>query len=170
MVTSAERAKDLKHPPVYIMGMGQSHSSEMVPPWPEKTEHRGGTKASEMAFRMAGVTHKDIDVAQLYDGFTILVINELENFGFCKLGEGGSFVEGGRLGLDGELPSNTAGGLMSEGHLMGMGHVVEAVRQLRGQCGERQVKDAEICFVNGYGGAPHEYPPTLSYSTLILRR
>ncbi len=170
VVTSAERAKDLKHPPVYIMGMGQSHSSEVMPPWPGKTEHRGGTKAAEMAFEMAGVTHNDIDVAQLYDGFTILVINELENFGFCKLGEGGSFVEEGRLRLDGALPSNTAGGLLSEGHLMGMGHVVEAVRQLRGQCGERQVKDAEICFVNGYGGAPHEYPPTLSYSTLILRR
>ncbi len=170
VVTSAERAQDLKHPPVYIMGMGQSHSSEMIPPWPEKTEHRGGVKAAEMAFGMAGVTHKDIDVAQFYDGFTILVINEIENFGFCGLGEGGSFVEGGRLGLDGALPSNTAGGLLSEGHLMGMGHVVESVRQLRGICGERQVKDAEIVFVNGYGGAPHEYPPTLSYSTLILRR
>jgi acetyl-CoA acetyltransferase len=98
------------------------------------------------------------------------VINEIENFGFCGLGEGGSFVEGGRLGLDGDLPSNTAGGLLSEGHLMGMGHVVEGVCQLRGQCGTRQVKDAGICFVNGYGGAPHEYPPTLSYSVLILRR
>ena len=170
VVTSAERAKDLKHPPVLIMGMGQSHSSEMMPPWPDKTEHRGGRKAAEMAFRMAGVTHQDINVAQFYDGFTILVINEVENFGFCKLGEGGSFVEGGRLGLDGDLPSNTAGGLLSEGHLMGMGHVVESVRQLRGQCGDRQVKDAQICFVNGYGGSPHEYPPTLSYSTLILRR
>lgn len=127
VVTSAERARDLRHPPVCIMGMGQSHSSEMMPPWPGKTEHRGGTRAAEMAFRMAGVGHEDIDVAQFYDGFTILVINELENFGFCKLGEGGSFVEGGRLALDGELPSNTAGGLLSEGHLMGMGHVVEAV-------------------------------------------
>jgi len=170
VVASAERARDLRHPPVTIMGMGQSHSAEMIPPWPDKTGHRGGVKAAEMAFRMAGVTHKDIDVAQFYDGFTILVINEIENFGFCKVGEGGRFVEGGRLALDGELPSNTAGGLLSEGHLMGMGHVVEAVRQLRGTCGARQVKDAEICFVNGYGGAPHEYPPTLSYSTLILRR
>lgn len=170
VVTSAERARQLRHRPVYIMGMGQSHSAEVVPPWPEKTDHRGGRIASEMAFGMAGITQKDINVAQLYDGFTILVVTELENFGFCDKGEGGSFVEGGRLGLSGELPSNTAGGLLSEGHLMGMGHVVEAVRQLRGECGQRQVKDAETCFVNGYGGAPHEYPPTLSYSTLILRR
>lgn len=170
VVTSAERARDLPHVPVRILGMGQSHSAELMAPWPEKTEHRGGRRAAEMAFQMAGVTHRDLDVVQLYDGFTILVINELENFGFCGLGEGGSFVEGGRLCLDGELPCNTAGGLLSEGHMMGMGHVVEAVRQLRGDCGERQVKDAELCFVNGYGGAPHEYPPTLSYSTLILRR
>ena len=170
VVTSAERAKGLRHKPIYIMGMGQSHSAEIMPPWPEKTDHRGGVKAAEIAFRMAGITQKDIDVAQFYDGFTILVITELENFGFCGKGEGGSFIEGDRLGLNSELPSNTAGGLLSEGHLMGMGHVVEAVRQLRGQCEGRQVKDAELCFVNGYGGAPHEYPPTLSYATLILRR
>jgi acetyl-CoA acetyltransferase len=119
---------------------------------------------------MAGLARSDIDVCQFYDGFTILVIIELEAYGFCKPGEGGPFVEGGTLELGGKLPSNTAGGLLSEGHTFGLGHIVDAVRQLRGDCGERQVKDAETAFVTGYGGAPHEYPPTLSYSALILRR
>lgn len=171
VVTSAERAKDLKHRPVYISGWGQAHSAEFMRPWrdPGILGWEGG-KAGEQAFRMAGVTHRDIDVCQLYDGFTILVIIELEAYGFCKPGEGGPFVEGGTLQLGGKLPSNTAGGLLSEGHTFGFGHLVEGVHQLRGDCGERQVKDAETAFITGYGGAPHEYPPTLSYSCLILRR
>jgi len=173
VVTSAERARGLRHRPVYISGFGQAHSGEFMRPWRDPRYPEGtweGSKAAEMAFRMAGVTHKDIDVAQFYDGFTILVIIELEAYGFCKPGEGGPFVEEGRLELGAELPSNTAGGLLSEGHLMGMGHIAEAVRQLRGQCGARQVKDAEVAFVTGYGGAPHEYPISFSYSTLVLTR
>jgi len=171
VVTSAERARDLRHCPVYISGMGQAHSAEFMRPWRDpRLPPIEGSKAGDMAFRMAGIATKDVDVCQLYDGFTILVIIELEAYGFCKVGEGGPFVADGRLELGGELPANTTGGLLSEGHLMGMGHIVEAVRQLRGECGERQVKDAEIAFVTGYGGAPHEYPPTLSYSTLVLRR
>ena len=173
VVTSAERAKELKHRPVYISGMGQAHSGEFMRPWRDPRYPEGtfeGGKAAEIAFHMAGVSHKDIDVAQFYDGFTILVIIELETYGFCNPGEGGPFVEEGRLELGSELPSNTAGGLLSEGHLMGMGHIAEAVRQLRGECGERQVKDAEVAFVCGYGGSPHEYPISFSYSTLILTR
>jgi len=170
LVTSAERAQDLKHTPILISGMGQSHSAEIIEPWPGKTGHRGGIPAGRMCFEMAGMKPKDMDVIQIYDGFTILVITSLENYGFCPIGEGGSFVEDGKLKVGGSLPCCTAGGLLSEGHLMGMGHVVEGVRQLRRQCGERQVKDAEICFVTGYGGAPHTYPVALCYSTLILRR
>ncbi len=170
IVTSLERAKDLKKQPVLISGMGQSHSAEFIEPWPEKTEHRGGVLAGKMCFDMAGMTPEDMDCIQLYDGFTILVITELENYGFCPVGEGGPFVEDGKLKVGGVLPCCTAGGLLSEGHLMGMGHVVEGVRQIRGECGERQVKDAETCFVTGYGGAPHTYPSVLSYSTMILRR
>jgi len=171
VVTSAERAKDMKKKPIYLSGWGQAHSAEFMRPWrdPSIIGWEGG-KAGEQAFKMAGMTQSDIDVCGLYDGFTILVIIELEAYGFCKPGEGGPFVEGGTLQLGGKLPSNTAGGLLSEGHTFGFGHLVEAVRQLRGECGERQVKDAEVAFVTGYGGAPHEYPPTLSYSTLILRR
>jgi acetyl-CoA acetyltransferase len=119
---------------------------------------------------MAGVTRKDIDVAQLYDAFTIVLLVQLENTGFCKVGESGPFVEEGRIALGGELPCNTAGGLLSEGHTMGMGHIVEAVRQLRGECTERQVKNAEVACVTGFGGVVNEYPPTFSCSAMILRR
>ncbi len=170
IVTSAERAKDLKKTPALISGMGQSHSAEFIEPWPDKKGHRGGVPAGRQCFEMAGMKPEDMDVIQLYDGFTILVITELENYGFCPVGEGGGFVEDGKLKVGGALPCCTSGGLLSEGHLMGMGHVVEGVRQVRGECGERQVKDAETCFVTGYGGAPHTYPIVLSYSTMILRR
>lgn len=170
IVTSAERARNLKQKPVLISGMGQSHSAEVIEPWPQKTGHRGGVIAGKMCFEMAGMEPADMDFIQIYDGFTILVINSLENYGFCPLGEGGRFVEDGKLKVGGALPCCTAGGLLSEGHLMGMGHIVEGVKQLRGVCGDRQVKGAEVGFVTGYGGAPHTYPATLSYTTLVLRR
>ncbi|HUT51990.1 MAG TPA: thiolase family protein [bacterium] len=170
IVTSAERARDLKKPPALISGMGQSHSAELIEPWPAKTGHRNGVPAGRMCFEMAGMKPGDMDVLQIYDGFTILVITSLEGYGFCPTGEGGPFVEDGKLKVGGSLPCCTAGGLLSEGHLMGMGHVVEGVRQMRGDCGERQVKDARTCFVTGYGGAPHTYPAALAYSTLILSR
>lgn len=170
VVTSAERARDLKHPPVLISGMGQSHSAEIIEPWPGRKGHRGGVPAGKMCFEMAGMEPADMDLLQLYDGFTILVLTSLENYGFCPVGEGGRFVADGKLQVGGALPCCTAGGLLSEGHLMGMGHIVEAVRQLRGECGARQVPEAEVCFVSGYGGAPHTYPVVLCYSTLILRR
>jgi acetyl-CoA acetyltransferase len=104
---------------------------------------------------MAGVGPKDIDVAELYDCFTPVVIIELEDLGFCPKGEGGRFVEGGRIELGGELPVNTHGGLLSHchpGHPGSMFHLTEAVRQLRGECGPRQVKDAKIALVHGQGG------------------
>jgi acetyl-CoA acetyltransferase len=114
------------------------------------------------------VTPEDIDVAQLYDAFTPRVVHDLVAYGFCKAEEVGGFIESGAMEIGGSLPCNTAGGLISEGHLSGFGHIREAVRQLRGDCGERQVKGAELCLVTGYGGAPHEAPPTVSYSALVL--
>jgi acetyl-CoA acetyltransferase len=117
---------------------------------------------------MAGARPKDVDAAYLYDGFTPLVLHDLETFGFCERGEAKSFVERGEMRLGGRLPVNTHGGLLSEGHLFGMGHVAEAVRQIRGECGDRQLKKKDLVFVNGYGGAPHEAPPTASYATLLL--
>jgi acetyl-CoA acetyltransferase len=119
---------------------------------------------------MAGALPKDVDGAYLYDGFTPLVLHDLEAFGFCERGEAPQFVERGEMRLGGRLPVNTHGGLLSEGHLFGMGHIAEAVRQVRGTAGERQIEDAELLFVNGYGGAPHEAPPTASYSTLLVAR
>jgi len=119
---------------------------------------------------MAGVTPRDIDVAQFYDAFTPRVIHDLVAYGFCAPEDVGGFIDAGSLARGGTLPSNTAGGLLSEGHLSGFGHIREAVRQLRGECGERQVPDAELCLVTGYGGAPHEAPPTVSYSALILAK
>ena len=172
VVTSAERAKNLKKRPVYISGWGQAHGAPLLRPWrnPNISDWTIWKGASDTAFKMAGVARKDIDVAQLYDAFTIVFLVQLESSGFCKTGESGPFVESGKINLGAELPCNTAGGLLSEGHTMGIGHIVEAVRQLRGECGERQVKNAEIALATGFGGVVNEYPPTFSCSALILRR
>ncbi len=170
IVTSMERARDLPKRAARILGAGQSHSSEIIHPRGNDGDHWGGKKAAEMAFGMAGVMPEDIDVAQLYDAFTPRVIHDLVAYGFCKPEQVGDFIASGNLSLTGSLPSNTAGGLISEGHLSGFGHIREGVRQLRGACGPRQVKDAELCLVTGYGGAPHEAPPTVSYSALILAK
>lgn len=163
VVTSAERAKNLKHPPVYIMGTGQSHPFWQIAHAPDMTT-TGAKNSGEMAFRMAGISPKDIGFAEIYDCFTFTALIQLEDYGFCKKGEGGSFVEGGRIELGGQLPVNTHGGLLSEAHIEGMNHIIEAVKQLRGICGERQVKDAKIGLVSGNGG----YLST--HATLILRK
>ncbi len=170
IVTSIERARDLRQRPARILGAGQSHSSEMIHPAGVNREHWGGKRAAAMVFGMAGVKPQDIDVAQFYDAFTPRVVHDLVAYGFCAPEEVGAFISGGHLSLRGALPSNTAGGLISEGHLSGFGHIREGVRQLRGECGERQVPDAKLCLVTGYGGAPHEAPPTVSYSALVLGR
>jgi acetyl-CoA acetyltransferase len=170
LVTSLARAHDLAKRPARILGAGQSHSTEMIHPTGSTATAIGGTKAAQMTFGMAGVTPRDIDVAQFYDAFTPRVVHDLIAYGFCRPAELGDFIAADNLDYGGALPSNTAGGLISEGHLSGFGHIREAVRQLRGEAGERQVPDAELCLVTGYGGAPHEAPPTVSYSALVLAR
>lgn len=153
IVTSAERARDLKRKPVHLLGQGyglrHSHIGDT------ELTTTGAVDSGRDAFRTAGLRPSDVDVAQIYDCFTITVIVELEDLGFCKKGEGGHFVEGGRIGLGGELPITTHGGLLSACH-PGLGggffHVLEAVRQLRGEAGERQVKDAKVSLVHGNGG------------------
>ncbi len=170
IVTSLERARDLPQRPARILGAGQSHSSEMIHPAGGRRHEWGGKQAATMAFGMAGVKPGDIDVAQFYDAFTPRVVHDLVAYGFCEPEEVGGFIAAGNLSLRGSLPSNTAGGLISEGHLSGFGHIREGVRQLRGGGGERQVPNAELCLVTGYGGAPHEAPPTVSYSALVLGR
>ncbi len=152
IVTTVERARDLGKPPVYIMGAaaGQPYPADEITN--RKDFHRTGLSiAAPEAFRMAGVTPADADFAQIYDCFTFEVIQQIEEAGFCRRGEGGPFVENGAIELGGRLPVNTHGGLLSEAHSLGIGHIVEAVKQLRGSAGARQVADAEIGVVTGWG-------------------
>lgn len=154
VMTSAERARDFRKRPVYLLGTGEGHSHEHISQALSLTTS-AAKEAGERAYAMAGLTPKDIDVAELYDCFTPVVIIELEDLGFCAKGEGGSFVEGGRIELGGELPINTHGGLLSHchpGHPGSLFSVTEATRQLRGECGVRQVAGAQIALVHGQGG------------------
>ncbi len=170
IVTSMERARDLRATPVRVLGAGQTHASEIIHPDGRDPARLPGSKAADLLYGMAGVGPRDIDCAQLYDAFTPRVMHDLVAYGFCAPGEAGAFVAAGEVTYGGALPCNTAGGLLSEGHLSGFGHIREAVRQVRGTAGERQVPEVELCLVTGYGGAPHEAPPTVSYSALILGR
>jgi len=152
IVTSVERARDLKQKPVYLMGAGAGQPYPADEITNRKEFHQVGlTIAAPEAFRMAGIQHSDVDFAQIYDCFTFEVIQQIEEAGFCKRGEGGAFVENGGIELGGRLPVNTHGGLLSQAHVLGISHVVEAVRQLRGECGARQVANAEIGVVTGWG-------------------
>jgi acetyl-CoA acetyltransferase len=152
IVSSAERARDLKPPPVLLGGFGQAYTMETLgnPEWWYAPHQQ---RAVADAYAMAGVGPRDIDLAQLYDNFTPSVLLWLEHGGFCARGEAGAFVEGGRIRLGGELPVNTAGGNLSESFVEGWLHIVEGVRQLRGTCGERQVANAGTCLVTGRGMA-----------------
>ena len=163
IVTSAERARSLKKPPVYIMGVGQGFVIHDLKVRPDLTS-TGAIPSGQVAFKMAGITPEDIDVLWLYDATTFTVIAQLEELGFCKPGEGGPFVENGRLSIDGKLPTNTSGGMLSETYIQGWTGIPEIVRQLRGECGERQVKGAEIGLVTAEGGIMN------AHSTTILRR
>jgi acetyl-CoA acetyltransferase len=152
VVSGADRARDMKQRPVIVMGVAEGHpdSPSAITQRPDLTR-LGLAKAAPKAFGMAGVTHADIDVAEVYDCFTYIVLCQLEDMGFCKKGEGGDFVMNGTIALDGKLPLNTHGGLLSQAHMAGVNHVIELTRQLRGEAGKAQVKDAEIGVVTGYG-------------------
>ena len=153
IVTSAERAKSLKKPPAYILGCGHGTTHMNISSMPDLTV-TGAKMAGEAAYKMAKLAAKDIDVVELYDAFTINTILFLEDLGFCKKGEGGAFVSGGRIGPKGALPVNTNGGGLSYCHpgMYGLLILIEGVRQLRGECGERQAKKHDTAIVHGNGG------------------
>jgi acetyl-CoA acetyltransferase len=153
VVTSGERAKDLRKAPVYLLGAGEAHWHRNISQMPDLTVS-AAVDSGRRAYEMAGVGPADVHVAMLYDAFTITPILFLEDLGFCEKGEGGTFVEGGRIAPGGELPVNTNGGGLSYNHpgMYGLLLLIEAVRQLRGECRERQVKGAEVALAHGNGG------------------
>ncbi len=162
IVTSAERARTLRKPPVYVAGYGLGFTAGPLE-MPTLTT-LGGAMSSKTAYAMSGLRPADVDFAELYDCFTIIPLVTLEDYGFCKKGEGGAFVSGGRIELGGALPVNTHGGLLSQGHVEGMLHLTEAVKQLRGGEvePERQVPAPKVGIVSGHGA-------TLSaHATLLL--
>ena len=146
IMTSAERAKDLKKPPVLISGVGArdafSHCS--ISNFDENFWYDEARDTANQVYQMAGVGPKDIDGLMCYDNFSPTVLFSLEGFGFCGRGESGAYVEGGTLGLQGALPTNTDGGHLSNSYMQGWALNVEAVRQLRGECGARQIKDCNM--------------------------
>jgi len=153
VLVKADRARALKHTPVYVLGSGQSITHASISSMPVLT-HTGAIESGAQAYRAAGVKASDINVVALYDAFTINTILFLEDLGFCPKGEGGRFVEGGRIAPKGALAVNTNGGGLSYCHpgMYGLFLLIEAVRQLRGQCGQRQVAGAELALVHGNGG------------------
>jgi len=167
VVTSAERAKDMKRPPVLIRSVAQAipannragmmYSSLLR----DDITDLAWTEVAKLLWTRAGLGPSDIDVAQLYDCFTISVILQLESFGFCKPGEGGLLAASGALARGGDMPMNTGGGHLSEGYIHGMNHVVQAVRQLRGDA-DMQIEGAETSLVTG--------GPLPISSALVLRR
>lgn len=164
IVTSAERARDCKRAPAYVLGVGEKHTHEHIL-CAESLVHFGAEESGRAAYRMAGLGPEDIDVAQLYDCFSIVPVIELEELGFCKPGEGAAFYADGHADIGGKLPINTHGGMLSHAHAGATGGllgIVEAVEQLRGGLGERQVQGAEVALVHNEGGV------LSSHCTVIL--
>lgn len=160
IVTSAERARALRRPPVYLWGTAQGHPGGD----PLETLRTGAVLTRESAFRMAGLTTSDIDFCQLYDCYTLTVLMTLEDYGFCEAGGGGPFAASGATAPGGTLPTNTGGGQLSSFYMWGMTPVSEAIIQLRGDGGDRQLQKNEIGLVSGNGGL------LSTHSTLILSR
>jgi acetyl-CoA acetyltransferase len=163
VLVSAERARELRTPPVHLLGAAVAHSHRHISAMPDLVR-TCAAQSGERAFAQAGLTPADVDVVELYDAFTICVPLFLEDLGFCAKGEGGAFVSGGRIAPGGELPVDTNGGGLSYCHpgMYGLLLLIEAVRQLRGECGERQVAGAHVALAHGNGGV------LSSQATLLL--
>jgi acetyl-CoA acetyltransferase len=153
VLTSAERARDLRRAPIYVLGAATSHSHSSIMQMPDLTE-TCGVDSGRRAFAMAGIGPSEVDVAELYDSFTITVLLALEDLGFCKKGEGGDFVASGAIRPGSALPAQTTGGGLCYTHpgMFGIFLLVEATRQLRGEGGPRQVEGAKIGVAHGCGG------------------
>jgi acetyl-CoA acetyltransferase len=153
IVTTAARARDLRPRPVHVLGAARRDGAmEEWEMWPDLTT-MASKQVADQVWRRAGIGPGDIDVAEVYDGFPFLALCWLEDAGFCAKGEGGPFIASGAIELGGTLPTNTHGGNLSEGRSHGIGHLLEAVDQLRGVAGPRQVAGARTAFV-GNGGGP----------------
>jgi len=153
ILTTAARARSLRRPPVYVLGIAESFSHHYTPFNTADWLDTNVAATANEALAMAGVTRQDIDVVQIYDHFTIGVIQSLEELGFCQRGEGGAFVANGRLAPGGDFPINTSGGGLSYNHpgQYGMLLLLEAVHQLRKECGERQLPKADLALVHAPG-------------------
>lgn len=153
IIAGEERARDCAKTPVWILGTGETISHTTMSEWEDFTESPAA-RSGPLAFRRAGLTPEDVDLLEVYDAFTSMVLLTIEDLGFCKKGEGGPFVADGKLRVGGSLPTNTDGGGLSACHpgMRGIFLLVEATRQLRGECGARQVPDAKIACLNGTGG------------------
>lgn len=161
IVSSAAAAKEMAQPPVHILGMGQGHPGDTGRTGADWETHTGAQLAAKTAYAMAGVGPADIDVCQIYDCYTYTVLVTLEDYGFCGKGEGGPFVEDGKLGPGGTLPTNTGGGELSGYYMWGMTPLSEGIIQARGQGGDRQVAKHDTVLVTGNGGS-------LSYHACLI--
>jgi acetyl-CoA acetyltransferase len=148
VLTTADRARDLRPRPAYIAGYGQRLAFEVAGRIGSLSNYmEGGRSSSRLTWERSGFSPKDVDVAQIYDGFSASVIYGLESYGFCKEGEALDFIQDGRMELDGELPLNTFGGSLGTGRIHGLWHIIEGALQASGRAGERQVKDVNVSFV-----------------------
>jgi acetyl-CoA acetyltransferase len=161
ILASAERAKGLKQPPVYVLGMGQGAPGDNQRTDREPGIYTGARQSGATARQMAGIELKDIDICELYDCYTYTVLVTLEDYGFCRKGEGGTFVSDGKLGPGGTLPTNTGGGQLSAYYMWGFTPLSEAVVQARGQAGERQVQKNDLILVSGNGGFLNYHSTTI---------
>jgi acetyl-CoA acetyltransferase len=163
VMTARARARDCRQPPVIVLGVGAGVSEDgEFSSLREDYLSTPAVHSAPRAFAMAGLGPDDVDFVTLYDNFTGMVIQQLEDMGFCARGEGGPFVADGHIALGGALPVNPSGGQLAQAFMLSMNNLCETVRQLRGQAGARQVSDAEVGLVAGYSGSEH--------ATLLLGR
>jgi acetyl-CoA acetyltransferase len=161
IVTAADRARDLPRPPVYLRGFGQGAPGDNARAGRDPAVHTGAKRSGELALRAAGIELADVDVCELYDCYTYTVLVTLEDYGFCAKGEGGAFVEDGKLGPGGSLPTNTGGGQLSSYYMWGFTPLSEGVLQARGEAGERQVPKRDHVLVSGNGGTLNWHSTTI---------